>query len=160
MALEEMMYALVIQKFVESDVALILVISQPFKYVDRWSPKEEKLEQLNSLEGDDQESSYPRHIPALYPACGLRPKIHILGRVLDHQTAVQVGHPEVLVGFLPLWVISFACTPAGFTGSMSVLPPLPSASSASTRAEELTPPGSSTPACPLSKVDTHSSFPQ
>ncbi|KAK8957406.1 hypothetical protein KSP39_PZI000795 [Platanthera zijinensis] len=57
MALEEMMYALVVQKFVESDVALILVMSQPFKYVDRWSPKEEKLEQLNSLEGDDQESS-------------------------------------------------------------------------------------------------------
>ncbi|KAK8921470.1 hypothetical protein KSP39_PZI020417 [Platanthera zijinensis] len=53
MALEEMMYALVVQKFVESNVALILAISQPSDpsdRVDRWSPQEEKLEQLHSPE--------------------------------------------------------------------------------------------------------------
>lgn len=53
MALEEIMYALVIQKFVEANVALILAISQPVDpsdTVDRWSPLEEKLEQLHSPE--------------------------------------------------------------------------------------------------------------
>lgn len=55
-ALEEILYALVVQKFVESNVSLILPLSQSADHsnrVDRWSPDsphEEKLVQLHSPE--------------------------------------------------------------------------------------------------------------
>lgn len=53
-ALEEILYALVVQKFVESNVSLILPIPQSADQsnrVDRWSPQEEeKLVQLHSPE--------------------------------------------------------------------------------------------------------------
>lgn len=52
-ALEEILYALVVQKFVEANVSLILPISQSADHsgrVDRWPPQEEKLEQLHSAE--------------------------------------------------------------------------------------------------------------
>lgn len=52
-ALEEILYALVVQKFVEANVSLILPISQSADHsnrVDRWFPEEEKLVQLHSHE--------------------------------------------------------------------------------------------------------------
>ncbi|KAG1342705.1 putative UV-B-induced protein, chloroplastic [Cocos nucifera] len=50
-ALEEILYALVVQKFMEADVSLVPALSQstdPSGRVDRWPPKEEKLERLHS----------------------------------------------------------------------------------------------------------------
>ncbi|XP_010936872.1 UV-B-induced protein At3g17800, chloroplastic [Elaeis guineensis] len=50
-ALEEILYALVVQKFMEADVSLIPALSQstdPSGRVDRWAPEEEKLERLHS----------------------------------------------------------------------------------------------------------------
>ncbi|CAD5165892.1 unnamed protein product [Musa acuminata subsp. malaccensis] len=52
-ALEEILYALVIQKFVEADVSLVPAISQstdPSSRVDHWPPQDEKLERLHSPE--------------------------------------------------------------------------------------------------------------
>ncbi|KAG0482651.1 hypothetical protein HPP92_010735 [Vanilla planifolia] len=53
-ALEEILYALVVQKFVEANVSLVPAMAQPSDppgRVDRWPPpQEEKLEQIHSLE--------------------------------------------------------------------------------------------------------------
>ncbi|XP_028550709.1 UV-B-induced protein At3g17800, chloroplastic isoform X2 [Dendrobium catenatum] len=52
-ALEEMLYALVVQKFVEANVSLILPLSQSADHsnrMDRWFPEEEKMVQLHSHE--------------------------------------------------------------------------------------------------------------
>ncbi|KAG6490547.1 UV-B-induced protein At3g17800, chloroplastic-like [Zingiber officinale] len=50
--LEEILYTLVIQKFVEADVSLVPAISQsdPSGRVDQWSSQDEKLEKLHSSE--------------------------------------------------------------------------------------------------------------
>ncbi|RRT77667.1 hypothetical protein B296_00000846 [Ensete ventricosum] len=52
-ALEEILYALVVQKFVEADVSLVPAISRsadPSGKVDQWPPEDEKLERLHSTE--------------------------------------------------------------------------------------------------------------
>ncbi|KAG6511547.1 UV-B-induced protein At3g17800, chloroplastic-like [Zingiber officinale] len=51
-ALEEILYALVVQKFVEADVSLVPAISQsdPSSRVDQWPSQDEKLEKLHSSE--------------------------------------------------------------------------------------------------------------
>ncbi|XP_074586589.1 UV-B-induced protein At3g17800, chloroplastic-like [Curcuma longa] len=51
-ALEEILYTLVVQKFVEADVSLAPAISQPDPSgrVDQWSSQDEKLEKLHSSE--------------------------------------------------------------------------------------------------------------
>lgn len=52
-ALEEILYALVVQKFVEADVSLVPAICQsadPSGKVDQWPPEDEKLERLHSAE--------------------------------------------------------------------------------------------------------------
>ncbi|XP_008798412.1 UV-B-induced protein At3g17800, chloroplastic-like [Phoenix dactylifera] len=50
-ALEEILYALVVQKFMEADVSLVPTLSQstdPSERVDQWPPEEEKIERLHS----------------------------------------------------------------------------------------------------------------
>lgn len=50
-ALEEILYALVVQKFMEADVSLVPALSHstdPSGRVDQWPPEEEKLERLHS----------------------------------------------------------------------------------------------------------------
>ncbi|OAY80000.1 UV-B-induced protein, chloroplastic [Ananas comosus] len=52
-ALEEILYALVVQKFVEAEISLVPALSQsvdPSKNVDQWSSTEEKFEKLHSSE--------------------------------------------------------------------------------------------------------------
>lgn len=56
-ALEEILYALVVQKFMESNVSLIPSITTPSAdqsgRVDTWPPQDEKLQQLHSPEAND-----------------------------------------------------------------------------------------------------------